>query len=162
MVRIDLARASDIPAGTGVILQVVTATSSADDATSLATLQASSLSAAITPLAATSKLLVTVDGECNAFRIGGTIAERYMWVAIRNTTNSVTVVEQIRGRELVATSSVIANSQSPIALRGIYTVNSTAARTFQLQFRAGNTSIEAHIRGDRTGGTLMTIMEIAA
>jgi uncharacterized protein YndB with AHSA1/START domain len=146
----------------GSVLQVVTATSTADDTTTAATLQASSLSATITPQEGDSKLLIRVDGECAATRAAGTIAERYMWVAIQNTTNAVTVVEQVRGHNLVATSAVGAGPFHPIALQGLYTVNSTTARTFQLQFRAGVvTNVLASINGSRTGGILMTIFEIA-
>lgn len=148
--------------GGGAILQVVTAVSTTHDFTTLAALQDSSLSAAITPTAADSILLIEVDGSCQAHRAAGTLAERLMSVAIRNVTDGVTVAEQIRGRNLDATSSASAPVVTPIALKGRYSVNSTAARTFRLQYRSNTaTNVQAAIRGDE-GSVLMTITEVAA
>lgn len=149
--------------GGGKVLQVVTAVSTATDSTSLDTLQNSSLSLAITPVAATSTLLIEVDGTCLAGRAAGTHADRIMWVAIRNSTNSVTLVEQERGQTLSATSASTLPIYMPIGLKAKYTVDSTAARTFVLQYRANlATNGLGSIRGEMTGGVMMTIMEIAA
>lgn len=145
----------------GAILQVVTAVSTTTDTTTSTTLVDSSLSAVITPLAADSKLIITVDGECRAERAALTPVARYLHVAIYNSTNSVLVVEQFRGRNLDAANAAAAISIMPIALRGIYTVNSLAARTFKLQFKTV-TDLTCSIRGEQPGGVLMTIMEIAA
>lgn len=162
---IDHTGLTGIPSsGAGAILQVVTAVSTANNTTTSTTYQASSLSASITPQAADSKLVITVDGEFNAYSVNvGSTTARLGWVAIQNTTNAVQVVENVRGHSLVAANqAAAATAFTPIALRGIYTVNSTAARTFQLQFKSGEaTNVEAAIRGDRNGGAIMTIMEIA-
>lgn len=148
-------------AGAGSILQIVTALSTANDTTTSTTYQASSLSLAITPQQSNSKLLIEVSGEFNAYRAAGTILERYGWVRIYNTTNSVQVHEEVRGRNLIATNAAVATGFLPIGLRGIYTVNSTAARTFRLEFKSGlATNTEVAIRGDRGAGAMMTIMEI--
>lgn len=143
------------------IVQVKTAVSTADDATTLATMQNSSLSLAFTPIYADSILHVRVDGEFNAYRSAGTITTRYGWVGIYNSTNSSELVREVRGDNLVAASAVSASLFAPIALSGFYTVNSTAARTFVLQYMSGEaTNCTASIRGTRTGGVRMTISEV--
>lgn len=150
--------------GSGTILQVQTAILNSDVNTTAATLQDSGLSLVFTPLVGTSKLLISVHGECRAERVAGTIAERYMWVAVRNDTDAVVVVQQARGRTLIGTSALQAEGFWPIALQCVYTVNSTTARTFKLQYMAG---VVTNVRGYILGATprnqvLMTIMEIAA
>jgi hypothetical protein len=152
--------AGSAPAGS--ILQVVTASSTANDTTTSVTAVDSSLSLAITPQASTSKLLVFVSGECTARRVAGTIAERDMYVEIYNSTNSVSLVEHLRGGVLIGTSSAAAPFVQDIGLMGTYTVNSTAARTFKLRYRSAVvTNVQGEINGSAAGPILMTIMEIA-
>ena len=94
--------------------------------------------------------------------MAGTIAGRLIHVAIYNSTDAVLVAEQIRGRNLIATSASSAAVVEPIALYGEYTVNSTAARTFVFQFMTVTaTDVQATITGTETGGVRMRIMEIA-
>lgn len=160
---IDHTGITGVGGGGGAILQVVTATSSTDDTTTAATLQNSSLSLAITPTAADSILMVQVFGSVQAHRVAGTIAERLVDVAIYNSTNTTLLCQQSRGLNLVSTSSASAPVVSAIALCGFYTVNSTAARTFVLQYRTQTvTNVQATIRGTETGGVRMVITEIAA
>jgi hypothetical protein len=143
------------------IVQVKTANSASRDATTAVTMQDSSLSLAFTPLFSDSILHVSVDGECSGSRVAGTIQERHIWIGILNSTNSVELVRQVRGLLLIGTSGVAATIYEPIALKGLYTVNSTAARTFKLQYMSTTvTNVEAAIEGTRTGGVTMTIMEV--
>lgn len=143
------------------IVQVKTAVLSSDFTTTAATMQDTGLSLAFTPLFSDSILHVRVDGECSFQRVAGTIAERYGLVDIYNDTNSVVLTEGVRGQILVATSAVASNQVMAIALKGTYTVNSTAARTFKFRIRAGVvTNVEAKTTGTRTGGTIMTIEEV--
>ena len=156
------ARAETGGSGSGALRQVVFAVSTASDTTTADTLQDSSLSATITPTAADSILLVSVDGSCTASRVSGTISGRLMDVALYNSTDAVLMAQQLRGLGLTGTSSASAGVHQGIALRATYTVDSTAARTFKLQFRSQTaTDVQAEIRGADTGGVLMTIMEIA-
>ena len=158
----DVERA-DPAAAAGTIRQVVRAQITVDETTTLATLQNSTLSATITPQVATSHLLIRVDGSVQAHRVAGTIAERLVDVAIYNSTDAVLVAQQTRGLNLVATSSVSAAIVEPIGLYGEYTVSSTAARTFVLQYRTQTvTNVQCTIRGTETGGVRMTIMELSA
>jgi len=156
------ASASGGSGGSGPIVQVVTATSTTLDTTTVdSAMQNSSLSLAFAPQYADSILHITVDGECAAQRVAGTIAERYLWVGIYNSTNAVELVRQVRGRTAIATDADAALSFDAIALKGLYTVNSTAARTFVFQFMSSNnTNVQAIISGNRTGGVTMTIMEV--
>ncbi len=148
--------------GSGTIVQVVTAVSTTKDDTTSATFVDSSLSLAITPTFSTSILIIEVSGLCTARRVAGTILERMSIVAIRNVTDAVIVTQSNRGQFLVATNAAEGAQYCAIALRGRYTVNSLTARTFRLQHAAGVvTNVESSIRGDVTGGVLMTITEIA-
>lgn len=163
MTRIDLARVDDIPAGAGVILQVVFGTSTTLDQTTSSSLVDSSLSATITPIADDSILLVSVDGTIQTSFAAGNHTTRHSKVAIRNDTDGVTLTEQLRGRTLIGNSTAGAASLFGIALRATYTVDSLTPRTFKLQFASGvATNATAIIRGDTDGPILMTIMEIAA
>jgi hypothetical protein len=147
----------------GQVVQVVRANSTTLDSTTSAALQASSLSCTITPRFSDSLLMVEVSGECSANRDTGSPSERRQRVAINNTTDAVELVNQIRGRTLVATSSASAPVNSAIGLRGFYTVNSTTARTFQLQHCSIEaTNVISTILGTRAGGVDMTITEIRA
>lgn len=148
--------------GASDLLQVKTAISTVRDTITSTSLTDTSLSLAFTPVADDSTLLIEVDGTVFYSRSSGTIQHRYSWVAIYNSTNSVLLAEQDRGRELVAASSVGAQSLSPIALRALYTVNSTAARTFKFQVKVAESGGQVLVLGDRTGGIIMTIWELAA
>lgn len=154
-----------VGAGTGSVLQVVVGTLTGTDvSTTAATFQDSGLSATITPVSATSLLLITVHGECRAERVAGTISPRYGWVAIRNDTDAVMVVEQVRGRNLISGVTSQAEGFWPIALQGAYTVNSTTARTFKLQYKASEaTNSKMYIlTASPRNQAIMTIMEVAA
>jgi hypothetical protein len=145
----------------GQVVQIVRANSTTDDATTSTALQASSLSCSITPRFSTSLLMVEVSGECNSARAANSSADRRLRVAINNTTDAVEIKNEIRGRSLVATNTASATTHEPIGLRGFYTVNSTTARTFQLQYASlVATDVQASILGSRVGGVDMTITEI--
>lgn len=148
--------------GAGTVLQVVTAVSSTDDTTTntSASPATSSLSATITPVANDSILIISVDGEASAARASGSPTGRYLHCIIYNSTDAVTVTNQRRGRVLIAGSTAAATELTPIALRGRYTVNSTAARTFQLRFYT-ITDLTCSILGATSGPALMTITEVA-
>lgn len=148
--------------GSGQVLQVVTATSTVDDTTMSSSLVDSSLSAAITPTASDSTLIVDVHGTVKHEVTGAASPARDGTVAIRNSTDAVLLTEGQRGRWSESNSGGDPH-WSAIALRGDYTVNSTTARTFVLQHkRGGSSQITSTIMGTLTGGVLMTIWEIAA
>jgi hypothetical protein len=158
----DAGHKHGMPTNSGTIVQVKTATSTADDSTTAATMQDSSLSLTFTPLFADSILHVIVDGEGKTVRVTGTILERYSSYDIYNATDAVVLKVAVFGATLVATSAVAAVQLYPIAMRGLYTVDSLTARTFRLRHAAGVvTNLQSTIEGaTRVGGITMTIMEV--
>lgn len=147
--------------GGGAVLQVQTAVLNVNSATTSTSLVSSGLSVTITPTAADSTILLRVDGEY-FMQANATQTSRRGTVAIRNVTDAVVVSEQDRGRVLVATSSVAAASVFPIALHGLYTVDSTSAREFRFEHAVQDAAVTGTILATRTGGVLMTAMELAA
>ena len=148
------------PAGGGVLRQFVTGSSSSDDTTSSTTLQNSSLSLAITPTASDSVLVIQATGAAE-FRATGSTADRFGWIALYNSTNSVELCEYPIGRSLVSANTTAAACFEVFSIQHVYTVNSTAARTFVLQYRASGANQSAVIKGTRDGGARMFIWEYA-
>jgi hypothetical protein len=158
---LTIMRLDSLPSAGGGIVQVKTANLASDHSTTAATVQDSGLSLAFTPLFADSILHINVDGECQVSWAAGSLLERYQYVSIYNSTNSVEVVGSYRGGRLVAASAALGTHFNAIGLKGTYTVNSTAARTFKLQHFAGIvTNLQSTITGTRAGGVTMTIAEV--
>jgi hypothetical protein len=145
------------------VVQVVTATLASYNTTTAATPQNTDLTASITPQFADSVLLIDVMGEGSAQRVAGSPSVRWGQYEIYDETSAQVVAKQLRGTNLVAGSSVTAPINFAIALRGRRAPGNVTPRTFRLRFESGEaTNVEITALGTavRTGGIVMTIMEV--
>lgn len=146
--------------GASILRKIQFYTSSSDDTTTSTSLVNSSLTGAFTPTASDSILVIEATGAAEFLATGST-ADRFGWIALHNSTNSVKLCEYPIGRSIISANTTAATSFEVFSIRHRYTVNSTAARTFVLQYRASGANISARIKGTRDGGAIMTIMEFA-
>jgi len=119
------------------VAKVVDFASGTDTTGASSTTFVDTASVSFTPKDASNILLI----EASAFAEGGydsgaAIAERGIGLAIRNATAGTDVVLGFSGRILVATSTVIAQTDDTISIRAVITAGSTAARTYQLRLNA--------------------------
>ena len=147
---------SGVPSGG--IVQVITASTSTQAVTTSAVQQSTNLSATVTPKYDNSDLWIMVTGELGAQQNNSSSANHFGNLTIRNLTDAVNVNSMRGGRQLIAATATAATSYAPAALVGVYTVNSTAARTFQAQINSPNTTIQTLF--PHSGTAFMTVMEI--
>lgn len=144
------------------VVQYVIATSSNDDTTTSASMQASSLSGAITPTSTSNKIVCLVFAPVSAIRAAGSPSDIFADLRIRNTTNSTTIGTGRVGRSLIAGSSVAAGSYGSSFLMGSETAPSTSATTYQLQYMSGTaTNVTASIQGSTQGPAMMLLLELS-
>lgn len=144
------------------IVQYVLGTSSTDDSTTSASMQASSLSASITPTSTSNKILALVFAPTSAGRAAGSPSDIFMDLRIRNTTNSTTVGQARAGGTLIAASSAVAPFYAGTMIMGYETAPSTSATTYQLQFASGTaTNVTASIQGSTKGPATMILLELS-
>lgn len=144
------------------IVQYVLATSSNDDTTTSASMQASSLSGTITPTSASNRILALVFAPTSAVRAASTPTDIFMDLRIRNTTNSTTIGNARAGGVLVAGSSTTSPFYAGTMLMGYETAPSTSATTYQLQFASGTgTNVTASIQGSTRGPAMMVLLELS-
>jgi hypothetical protein len=94
-------------------------------------------SVSFTPKNASNILLIEASAFAEGgYDSGGAIAVRGISFAIRNATAGTDVVVGFSGRTLVATSTVIAQTDDTISIRAVITAGSTTARTYQLRLNA--------------------------
>jgi hypothetical protein len=140
---------------------MVRATSTATDQTTSATYVNSSLSASITPTNSAAVFEIEVYGEVNQTWVTASPANILCWYQIYNSTDAVSVNEVVMGYNPTVGAAGAAYYNT-LALRGYYTVNSTAARTFVLRHKSNvATNVQSDIRGDRGNGITMSIRQIA-
>ena len=144
------------------IVQYVLATSSNDDTTTSASMQASSLSGTITPTSASNRIVAIVFAPTSAVRAAGSPTDIFMDVRIRNTTNSTTLGTARSGGVLIAASSAAAQFYGGTMVMGYETAPSTSATTYQLQFMSGTaTNVTASIQGSSRGPAMMMLLELS-
>lgn len=144
------------------IVQYVLATSTNDDTTTSASMQASSLSGTITPTSTSNRIVAIVFAPTSAVRAASTPTNIFTDLRIRNTTNATTVGTARAGRILIAGSSVAANSYGGTMVMGYETAPSTSATTYQLQFASGEaTNVTASIQGSSQGPAMMILLELS-
>lgn len=144
------------------VVQYVILTSTNDDTTTSASMQASSLTGAITPKSTSNKIVAVVFAPVSAVRAAGSPDDIYTDLRIRNTTNSTTLATSRVGRTLIATSSVAADSFGSSMIMGTETAPSTNATTYELQYASGTaTNVTAAIQGSTQGPAMMLLLEMA-
>lgn len=144
------------------VVQYTLATSTNDDTTTSASMQASSLSASITPTSTSNKIVAIVYAPVSAIRAAGSPSDIFTDLRIRNTTNSTTVGQGRMGQTLIAASSAAAASYGATTLLGSETAPSTSATTYQLQYMSGTaTNVTASIQGSTRGPAIMLLLELA-
>jgi hypothetical protein len=144
------------------VVQYVLATSSNNDTTTSSSMQASSLSASITPTSASNRILAIVFAPTSAVRAASTPTDIFMDMRIRNTTDSTTLATSRTGRVLSTGSSSSLYSYSSSFLMGYETAPSTSATTYQLQFASGAaTNVTAAIEGSSRGPAMMMLLELS-
>lgn len=160
----DIANKGWVETLAGRVVQVVTGTSTVEDTTTSTTYANTSLAATITPKYNNSVLVVMVSahGRVAHDTSGATSDARRSEFRLYNSTNSTVItganlVEY--GAGLISVSQAEARHFTNPALMGIYTVNSTDARTFYLQFRALGTMLPVKLLGS-TSTALMIILEV--
>ena len=145
------------------VVQYVIGTSTTDDSTTSASMQASSLSAAITPTSTSNEIVALVFAPTSAVRAAGSPTDISTNLQIRNTTNSTTIGTAKAGRVLTAASSSIADSFGGTFVMGTETAPSTNATTYQLQYSSATaTNVTAKIQGSTQGPAMMLLLELAA
>lgn len=144
------------------VVQYVLATSSTDDSTTSASMQASSLSGTITPTSASNKILAIVFAPTSATRAASTPTGMYVEMRIRNTTNSTTVGQGRAGIVFTTGSSATAPTYGSAMIMGYETAPSTSATTYQLQYASGEaTNVTASIQGSTKGPATMILLELS-
>lgn len=144
------------------VVQYVLGTSSTDDSTTSTSMQASSLSASITPTSTSNKILAIVFAPTSAGRAAGSPSDIYMDLRIRNTTNSTTIGQARAGGTLIAASSAVAPFYAGTMIMGYETAPSTSSTTYQLQFASGTaTNVTAAIQGSTKGPATMILLELS-
>lgn len=144
------------------VVQVVSATLTTTAATTATTYQASGLEATITPLYADSVIYAIVSAYVTDDISSGSVTGRFGRYRILNVTDAATMEgasNVVVGRSLVAASSTAAPSHNALHLLGRYTVNSTAARTFRLEHRAGATGLQSSVNG-LDSAAVITLLEV--
>jgi hypothetical protein len=145
------------------VVQYVLATSSNDDTTTSASMQASSLSGTITPTSMSNRIVAIVFAPTSAVRAASTPTDIFMDLRIRNTTNSTTIGAARSGRVLATGSASALNSYGGTMVMGYETAPSTSATTYQLQFASGvGTNVTAAIQGATQGPAMMMLLELSA
>ncbi len=144
------------------VVQYSLGTSSSDDSTTSTSMQASSLSASITPTSTSNKILAVVFAPTSAVRAAGSPTDIFVDLRIRNTTNSTTVGQARAGGSLTAASSATAPFYGGTMVMGYETAPSTSATTYQLQYASGTaTNVTASIQGSTKGPATMILLELA-
>jgi hypothetical protein len=145
---------------TGAIVQEVVVTRSTNDSTTATGLNDTGLTGDITPQFADSVIEVEAFIPAASIRrTSDTHSSRLAQLRIRNSTNAVNGPTHWFGRELVASSSLVAQSETMAVVRMRYTVNSLAARTFILQFGTNTTTTTVQTSANTSTITL-TLREI--
>ncbi|MFC3227321.1 hypothetical protein ACFOGJ_08780 [Marinibaculum pumilum] len=122
----------------GQVVQEVVATHATTVTSTSLTFATAGLQAAITPVFSDSVIEAQAFvPRADARRNAGTPVDMRGRFRIQNVTNAAASPEYFFGRVLIAGTSELAQSTSPIAIQWRYTVNSVAERTFQLQIAAG-------------------------
>ena len=143
------------------VVQYVLASSTNDDTTTSASMQASSLSGTITPTSTSNKIVALVFAPTSAVRAASTPSGIFMDLRIRNTTNSTTLAISRTGREIATGSASALYSYSSSFLMGQETAPSTSATTYQLQFASGTaTNVTAAVLGSTQGPAMMLLLEL--
>lgn len=144
------------------VVQYVIGTSTTDDSTTSASMQASSLSAAITPTSTNNKIVALAFVPTSAVRAAGSPTNIFTDLRIRNTTNSTTIGSARAGRTLIAASSAVADSFGGTFVMGQETAPSTSATTYQLQYASGEaTNVTAKIQGSTQGPAMILLFELS-
>lgn len=144
------------------VVQYTLATSSNDDATTSASMQASSLSGTITPTSTSNKIFALVFAPTSAVRAAGSPTDIFVDLRIRNTTNLTTIGQARAGGTLVAASSATAPFYGGTMIMGYETAPSTSATTYQLQYASGTaTNVTATVQGLTKGPAVMLLMELS-
>ena len=148
--------------GSGKVVQVVTAVSSAVDETSSQTFEATSHSVSITPHFSDSLLIVSVSGAGSVRLVSADSISRSGGIRLYNVTDAAALqgAENVRvGHNLVAASSEVAPAYFPLTLNGRYEVDSLTQRTIRLDIRTNSSATE--IRAGWSGDSvLMSVMEV--
>lgn len=144
------------------VVQYVIGTSSTDDSTTSTSMQASSLSATITPTSASNKILAICFAPTSAVRAASSPSDIFIDLRIRNTTDSTTVGQARAGGTLIAGSSATAPFYAGTMIMGTETAPSTSATTYQLQYASGTaTNVTASIQGSTKGPAVMLLLELS-
>jgi hypothetical protein len=144
------------------VVQYILAASSSDDSTTSTSMQASSLSATITPTSASNRIVAIAFVPTYAARAASSPTDIFIDLRIRNTTNSTTVGQARAGGVLTSGSSALAPFYGGTLVMGYETAPSTSATTYQLQFASGTaTNVTATIQGSTKGPAVMMLLELS-
>jgi hypothetical protein len=144
------------------VVQYVLATSTNDDTTTSASMQASSLSGTITPTSTSNRIVAIVFAPTSATRAAGSPSDIFMDLRIRNTTNSTTIGNARAGGILITGSSANTAFYGGTMVMGYETAPSTSATTYQLQYASGTaTNVTAAIQGNTKGPAMMILLELS-
>jgi hypothetical protein len=139
----------------GHVIQVVNATYSTQTSSSSSTFADTGLTASITPLSASSKILVTVNVS------GIRKVSNNTWIELRLLKNSTVLfnMESSAGRNDSSTGSAVGSASTSY----LDSPATTSATTYKVQFSSANNNAEAYINisGNTSSTSTITLMEIA-
>jgi hypothetical protein len=152
-----ITKISDLGLPAGSVLQVVSATSSAVTTSSSNVYADTGLSASITPISSSNKILVLVNH--NGCR--------------KDTNNTVLMVILLRGSTQISgiegaggnTGSVATNAFGGIGITYLDSPSTTSSTTYKTQLRSGGNNSVAYVNDANSGGSTqstITLMEISA
>ena len=149
-----------VPAGqtlyaTGHVIQVINATYSTQTSNITSTFADTGLTASITPLSASSKILVTVNVS------GVRKVTNNTWIEFRLLKNSTVLfnMESSAGRNGSSTDNAVGS----VSTSYLDSPATTSATTYKVQFSSANNNTEAviNVSGNTGSTSTITLMEIA-
>ena len=149
---IDSTKLTGVGATAGQVIQVVSATTLANDTTTSDTYVGSSLSASITPSSASNKIFVIVSS-----RTGMSIGDRGPRFAIFRGATNITGSTSTEGMSVYQANGATFQSLSLTILDSPATTSST---TYKLRFRTQDGTTESCSTNGATGKNSITLMEI--
>jgi hypothetical protein len=138
---------------TGSVLQVVNATYATEVSTSTSTYIDTGLTASITPLFSTSKILVTAHQNGVDKRTGNT------YIAIQLQRNGSNIIQMATVAAGTGTTAI--NDVGTVSIDYLDSPATTSSTTYKTQFNSNGNVAVAYVQKDSAASTI-TLMEIAA
>jgi hypothetical protein len=147
------------PAGGGKVLQVVNLTLTSGNFTTSSTsfVDVTSLSLAITPAAATSKIMMFLTTTCSGTSTSGGANVDMRFALVRTST----ILTEARFDLENNTGSTTALGM-PVTLTYLDSPSTTSATTYKLQVKKVNYSDTITVQANATNKAMLTLMEIGA